>query len=64
MKRDNGFYFVSEINIFGRMPFVRLEVLTAVTVKSSGFRGVTPCTLVDFTDLLEQYTTSVFRAEE
>lgn len=51
------------MNIFCRLPYVRL-VHTAVTMKNTGFRDVTPCTLVDFTDLLEQYTTSVFRAEE
>jgi hypothetical protein len=64
MKRANGFYLLSEINIFRRIIYVRFEVLTAVTMKNAEFRDVRPCNFIDFTDVLEERIASIFRAEE
>jgi hypothetical protein len=43
---------------------MRLDVLTAENVKITVFREVTPCGLVDSTDITAEYATSIFRREE
>jgi hypothetical protein len=41
-----------------------IEVLTAVTKKSSVFWDITSCSLVEFADISEENTPSIFRVEE
>jgi hypothetical protein len=43
---------------------LRFEVLTAITMKITIFRGVTPCSLVEYTYFSETSTACIFRIEE
>jgi hypothetical protein len=43
---------------------VRFEVLMAVTLKSTVFWDVTPCSLVKFSDVTEERIASKFRVEK
>jgi hypothetical protein len=44
--------------------FVGFEVLTAVSMESTVFWDVTPCSAVEVHHVSEQYTSSIFRVEE
>jgi hypothetical protein len=43
---------------------VRFEVLVAMTTKSTIFWNVTPCSVVEVTDLSEGRAVSIFKVEE
>jgi hypothetical protein len=46
------------------LPSVVFEVFTAVVMKSIIFWDVTPCSLLDATDVSEEHITSIIRVEE